>query len=33
MIEKLYNTAKVGTDVYVFDSERPAERAPASDIR
>ena len=33
MIEKLYNAAKVGTDVFIFDSERPTEQAPASDIR
>ena len=32
MIETLYNTAKVGTDVYIFDSRKPAEQAPASDL-
>ena len=33
MIQKLYNTAKVGTDVYIFDSQKPSTEAPASDIR
>jgi L,D-transpeptidase YbiS len=33
MIEKLYNAAKVGTDVYIFDSQKPAAEAPASDLR
>jgi len=33
MIEKLYNTATIGTDVFIFDSQKPAEVAPASDIR
>ena len=33
MMKKLYNAAKVGTDVYVFDSERPTEKAPTTDIR
>ena len=33
MIEKLYNAAKVGTDVFIFDSVEPTEKAPASDIR
>jgi len=33
MIEKLYNAAKVGTDVFIFDSQKPAAEAPASDLR
>ena len=33
MIEKLYKEAPVGTDVFIFDSQRPTEQAPASDIR
>ena len=33
MMEKVYGAATVGTDVYVFDSQQPAETAPASDIR
>jgi len=32
MIKKLYEAAKVGTDVYIFDSVKPEERAPTSDI-
>ena len=32
MIEKLYNAAKVGTDVFIFDSQKPTEEAPSSDI-
>ena len=33
MMAKVYGAANVGTDVYVFDSRRPAETAPTSDIR
>jgi L,D-transpeptidase YbiS len=33
MIEKLYNTAQVGTDVFIFDSQKPVEKAPTSDLR
>ena len=32
MLKKLYQAAKVGTDVYIFDSEKPTEEAPTSDI-
>ena len=33
LIAKMYQTAKVGTDVYIFDSERPQTAAvPASDL-
>jgi L,D-transpeptidase YbiS len=32
MIEKLYKTALIGTDVFIFDSQRPTEQAPTSDI-
>ena len=33
MMAKVYGAATVGTDVYVFDSQRPAETAPSRDIR
>jgi len=33
MMSKVYGAAKVGTDVYVFDSQRPTETAPSRDIR
>jgi lipoprotein-anchoring transpeptidase ErfK/SrfK len=33
MMAKVYDAATVGTDVYVFDSQRPTERAPSRDIR
>ncbi len=32
MMAKLYNTARVGTDVYIFDSGRPTETAPSTDL-
>lgn len=33
MLAKVYSEAQVGTDVYIFDSQRPSERAPSRDIR
>jgi L,D-transpeptidase ErfK/SrfK len=32
MLKKVYDTAKIGTEVYIFDSEKPTEKAPTSDL-
>lgn len=32
ILKKMYQAAKVGTDVFIFDSEKPTEQAPAGDL-
>lgn len=32
MLKKLWDAAQVGTDVYIFDTQKPPEKAPVSDI-
>jgi L,D-transpeptidase ErfK/SrfK len=32
MMEKIFDAAKVGTDVYIFDSQQPTEATPSSDL-